>query len=116
MRKTLVTIMLALVILTAFMGTNTASAAEQPFSGAENTQQCSANSKAEIAAVLAADQEPPPAGADAIGLGCVCKNFNDRLWDCCDDAYWYEGNPGWLECNGNWYWEWYLPYGCDPWD
>lgn len=60
-----------------------------------------------------------PLETDAVGLGCVCVQFNYHFYECCTDAYWHEasgGNPGWLECRGDTYFEWYLPYGCDIWD
>ncbi len=58
---------------------------------------------------------PPPLETDDIGLGCVCEQYG-FLFECCSDAYWHEGDPGWLECQGNITWTWYLPSGCDIWD
>lgn len=69
-----------------------------------------------LAAPLNVNETPPP-GTDSIGLGCICENYNDRLYKCCNDAYWHPTpSPGWLQCNGGWYYEWFLPQGCDVWD
>ena len=64
----------------------------------------------------ATPEETPPPQTDSIPLGCVCEHINLNLWRCCYDAYWHPGSPGWLECQGGWYWLWWLPNGCDPWN
>ena len=60
-----------------------------------------------------ASEETPDPGTDYIPLGCVCIVL-PLLYDCCDDAY--LDNWGRLQCNGFWYYSYWLPYGCDPWN
>lgn len=58
----------------------------------------------------AAKQDPP--STRRIPLGCICVEYGFG-WDCCDDAYWHPEQGGWLECQGDWHFEWWLPHGCD---
>ncbi len=69
-----------------------------------------------LPALAAIPDEAPPPEPDVIGLGCVCEVYSSHLYECFTDAYWHPGDPGWLECQGNITWTWYLPQGCDIWD
>jgi hypothetical protein len=66
-----------------------------------------------LTATMTAEAKGKPPDPRYIPLGCICEG-GPPVWDCCSDAIWHPEQGGWIECRGYWFYEWYIPAGCDP--